>query len=235
MEKRTSTDGANGWCHRICACCIDEVGDTILSTLFGNSLKKKGVGDVNRGWTKVGDSGRRLHNWGRHALQVTTFSRPLQGHHTSLEGGCISSANPVRNYKCSWALVNDTSGPSQADFASTHMNLPFFVNYIWFIILRVNYNYVGKLQLVIIDCGQVWSIVWIVINCLNCDQLPELQSIAWIAINCLNCNQLPELQSIAWIAIDYMSCDRLYELRSIVWVATLSNHFANWKRLYSIS
>ena len=179
---------------------------------------------------------------------------PLQGHHTSLEGGCISSANPVRNYKRSWALVNDASGPSQADFVSTHMNLPFFVNYIWFIILRVNYNYVGKLQLVIIDCGQVWSIVWIAINCLNCDQLPELrsiawiainclncdqlpelQSIAWIAINCLNCNQLPELWSIAWIAIDYMSCDRLYELRSIVWVATLSNHFANWKRLYSIS
>ena len=63
------------------------------------------------------------------------------------------SANPVKNYKCSWVLVNDASGPSQADFASTHTNLPFFVNYIWFIILRVNYNYVGKLQLVIIDCN----------------------------------------------------------------------------------
>ena len=143
---------------------------------------------------------------------------PLQGHHTSLEGGCISSANPVRNYKRSWALVNDASSPSQADFASTHMNLPFFVNYIWFIILRVNYNYVGKLQLVIIDCGQVWSIVWIAIDCLNCDRLPELWSIAWIAIDCLNCDRLPELWSIAWIAIDYMNCDRLYELWSIVQV-----------------
>ena len=42
------------------------------------------------------------------------------------------------------------------------MNLPVFVNYIWFIILRVNYNYISKLQLVMIDC-------------LGCDQLYDLQ------------------------------------------------------------
>ena len=149
---------------------------------------------------------------------VTHYSLtgPLSGHTRADDQDAMTSANPVKNYKRSWALVNDASGPSRADFASAHTNLPFFVNYIWFIILRVNYNYVGKLQLVIIDCDQAWSIVWIAIDCLNCDRFPELRS-------------------IAWIAIDYMSCDRLYELRSIVWVATLSNHFANWKRLYSIS
>ena len=60
----------------------------------------------------------------------------------------VTSANLVKNYKRSWVLVNDASGPSRADFASAHTNLPFFVNYIWFIILRVVYNYISKLQLI---------------------------------------------------------------------------------------
>ena len=77
-------------------------------------------------------------------------------------GSAMTSANPVRNYKHSRVLVNDTSGPSQADFVSAHTNLPFFVNYIWFIILKINYNYISKLQLVMIDC-------------MSCDQLYDLQ------------------------------------------------------------
>ena len=175
---------------------------------------------------------------------------PLQGHHTSLEGGCISSANPVKNYKRSWALVNDASGPSRADFASAHMNLPFFVNYIWFIILRVNYNYVGKLQLVIIDCDQVWSIVWIAIDCLNCDRLPELWLIIWVVIDCTSCDLLYELQhcpTILWIGsnctqfrslhIMTCNCNYLSSFSGLQAIGTLlqSVFLCNWSLILSIN
>ena len=94
----------------------------------------------------------------------------------------LPSANPVRNYKRSWALVNGTSGPSQAEFASADTNLPFFVNYILFIILMVDYNYISKLQLIAIDFGRLQSFL-----------KPSLQIVKWLyslahprmLVNCL--------------------------------------------------
>ena len=96
-----------------------------------------------------------------------------------------SSANPVRDYKRSWALVNHASSPSWANFASAHTNLLFFVNYIRFIILRVDYNYISKLQLIarlIIDFGRLQSFL-----------KPTLQIVKWfyllahprMLVNCL--------------------------------------------------
>ena len=135
------------------------------------------------------------------------------------------SANLVKNYKRSWALVNDASGPSRADFASAHTNLPFFVNYIWFIILRVNYNYVGKLQLVIIDCDQVWSIVWIAINCLNCDWLYELWLIVQVAIYCMSCNTVQPFCELEAIVLNFIAC--------ISWhaIAITYHHSLDYKQL----